>query len=94
MTVLVQIIGMPVACMEGVSDPWRSRAVWLAMRLQARFGDAVRLEYHGFYDADCPPQPVGTAFPLVRVGDTIVQAGGQSIPLLPIVGAVEAALAR
>lgn len=93
MTILVQIIGMPVACMEGVGDPWRTRAEWLAAQLKSRFGDAVRLDYHSLYDRGCPPQPDGTAFPLVRVGDTIVQEGGQSIPLPPIVRAVEAALA-
>jgi hypothetical protein len=91
--VRIEIIGMPVACMEGVGDPWRTRAGWLAEQLTARFGDAVRLEYHGFYDADCPPQSEGTAYPLVRVGDVTVQAGGQSIPLPPIVRAVEIALA-
>ncbi|MCC7208463.1 MAG: hypothetical protein IT323_14235 [Anaerolineae bacterium] len=93
MTVHVQIIGMPVACMEGIGDPWRARAVWIAQQLASRFGDAVRLDYHSLYDADCPPPPEGATFPLVRVGDALVQAGGENIPLPPILRAVEASLA-
>lgn len=93
MTVHVQIIGMPVACMEGVGDPWRARATWIAQQLAARFAGAVRLDYHSLYDADCPLPPEGTTFPLVRVGETLVQAGGETIPLPPILRAVEAALA-
>ena len=45
---VVQIVGAPVACKEGVRDTWRETAHWLAGQLVARFGEAVRVEYRDF----------------------------------------------
>ncbi len=43
--VLVQIIGAPIACEDGLKDSWREVADWAAGQLKARFGKAVQVRY-------------------------------------------------
>ncbi len=57
--VIVQIIGAPIACKEGVKDSWREVATWAAGHLEARFGEAVQVIYYDLFDANCPPIPTG-----------------------------------
>lgn len=41
--ILVQIVGAPVACADGVVDAWRKTTTYVADKLNARFGAAVRV---------------------------------------------------
>ena len=40
--VLVQIIGAPVACKDGMKDSWREVARWAEGQLTAHFGNDVQ----------------------------------------------------
>jgi hypothetical protein len=80
---VVCIVGTRVACTEGLKDTWRDVASWTAGQLTARFGDAVRLEYHDLFDADCPPLPQGAQLPLVTIGEQVLTSGGKiSMPAI------------
>jgi disulfide oxidoreductase YuzD len=80
---VVQIIGAPVACTDGVKDSWRETAEWAAGQLAMRFGDAVRVEYFDLFDLGCPPLAEGAQLPLVLVNGQVVSSGGKiSIPTL------------
>jgi hypothetical protein len=52
--IVVDIIGTQVACSRGLKDTWREVAAWTAGQLTARFGNAVGVQYHDMFDADCP----------------------------------------
>ncbi|NUQ83184.1 MAG: hypothetical protein HUU11_00605 [Anaerolineales bacterium] len=81
--VLVQIIGAPIACAEGVKDTWRDVAHWAAGQLKARFGDDVEVKYFDLFDADCPSMPAGAQLPLVMVnGEVTVNGGKISVPAI------------
>jgi len=83
MTVLVQIIGAPIACSDGVKDSWRETAKWAAGQLKARFGDAVEIRYFDLFDVDCPPMPADAQLPLVMVAGEVVSSGGKiSVPAI------------
>ena len=83
MTVLVQIIGAPIACSDGVKDSWRETAKWAAGQLKARFGDAVEIRYFDLFDADCPPMPAGAQLPLVLINNEVLSSGGKiSVPAI------------
>ncbi len=78
---VVQIVGAPVACAEGVKDSWREVAAWAANQLRARFGDTVRVDYYDLFDAACPPIPSGAQLPVVLVAGELLSSGGKiSIP--------------
>ena len=80
---LVQIIGAPIACEEGILDTWREVAAWAERQLRARFGEDVQLRYYGLFDADCPAFPQDSQLPVVMVNDEIISSGGKiSIPLI------------
>ena len=80
---LVQIIGVPVACPDGVKDTWRQVAGWAAGQLKARFGEAVVVRYFDLLDTDCPSMPVGAQLPLVMVNAEVVSSGGKiSVPAI------------
>jgi disulfide oxidoreductase YuzD len=82
-SVLVQIIGAPIACKEGVKDSWREVASWAADQLKARFGESVEVRYFDLFDADCPSIPANAQLPLVMVEDEVVSSGGKvSVPAL------------
>lgn len=82
-SVLVQIIGVPIACAEGVKDSWREVAAWAAGQLRTRFGEAVDVKYYDLFDADCPSMPLGAQLPLVMVnGEVTVNGGKISVPAI------------
>lgn len=80
---VVQIIGAPVACAEGVKETWRDVAAWAAGQLAARFGSAVRVDYLDLFDPACPPLADGAQLPLVLVNGQVVSSGGKvSVPAI------------
>lgn len=82
-SVLVQIIGAPIACAEGVKDTWRDVAHWAAGQLKARFGEGVEVKYYDLFDADCPSMPAGAQLPLVLVNGEILSSGGKiAVPVI------------
>ena len=81
--VVVHVTGTPVACSEGMKDTWRDVASWTAGQLAARFGNAVRLEYHDLFDPDCPPLPPDAQLPLVTINGQVLTSGGKiSMPAI------------
>ncbi|HUE98691.1 MAG TPA: hypothetical protein VMN99_05515 [Anaerolineales bacterium] len=72
---LVQIIGAPIACKDGVKDSWREVSAWAAGQLRARFGDEVQVKYYDLFDADCPPMPNNAQLPLVMIEGEVVSSG-------------------
>jgi hypothetical protein len=90
---VVQIIGVPIACAEGCKDSWRDTANWAAGQLKQRFGDAVRLEYYDLFDPQCPPLPADAQFPLVLIEGAVISSGGK-IPMPAIRKRLEALLAE
>jgi hypothetical protein len=81
--VLVQIVGAPIACKDGVKDSWREVSAWTAGQLRTYFGDDVQVKYYDLFDADCPPVPTGSELPLVFVNNEVVISGGKiSIPII------------
>lgn len=81
--VLVQIVGAPIACEEGVKDSWRDVSTWAAGQLKRQFGDDVQVKYYDLFDADCPRVPSGSQLPLVLVDLEAVISGGKiSIPVI------------
>ena len=82
-TVLVQIIGAPIACKEGVKDSWREVARWAEDQLKRRFGEAVQVKYYDLFDVDCPSMPNEAQLPVVLVnGKTTINGGKISIPAI------------
>lgn len=80
---LVQIVGAPIACAEGVKDSWREMANWAAGQLRHRFGDSVRVEYFDLFDSACPHIPPDAQLPLVLVNGEILTSGGKlSMPAI------------
>ncbi len=80
---VVQIIGAPIACKEGVKDTWREVASWAAGQLRARFGDQVCVQYFDLLDPGVPSLPPGAQLPLVLVNGEVVSAGGKiSVPAI------------
>lgn len=81
--VLVQIIGAPIACKEGVKDSWREVARWAEDQLKRRFGEAVQVKYYDLFDVDCPSMPNEAQLPVVLVnGETTINGGKISIPAI------------
>lgn len=81
--ILVQIIGAPIACSEGIKDSWREVAQWAAAQLQERFGDTVEIKYYDLFDSDCPPMPPEAQLPFVVVDEKVLSSGGKiSLPLI------------
>jgi hypothetical protein len=82
-TVLVQIIGAPTACKEGVKDSWREVARWAEDQLKRRFGEAVQVRYYDLFDVDCPSMPNEAQLPVVLVnGEATINGGKISIPAI------------
>lgn len=80
---IIQIIGSPVACAEGLKDTWRDLAGWIGGKLRARYGTAVTTTYYDLFDPDCPPLPPDTQLPLVLVNGDVVTSGGKlSMPAI------------
>lgn len=82
-SVLVQIVGAKVACIEGVKDTWREVSTWVAGQLKAHFGDAVQVKYYDLFDVDCPPMPANAQLPLVMIDNEVISRGVKiSMPLI------------
>lgn len=80
---IIQIIGAPVACADGVKDTWRDLAGWLGGQLQRRYGTAVSVTYYDLFDPNCPPLPPEAQLPLVLVNGEIISSGGKlSMPAI------------
>ena len=81
--VLVQIIGAPIACGDGVKDSWREVAEWTAGQLKTCFGEEISMQYFDLFDPACPPIPAGAQLPLVLVDGNLISSGGKiSVPLI------------
>jgi disulfide oxidoreductase YuzD len=82
-TIIVKIIGAPIACKDGIKDSWRKVAVWVAGQLKARFGDKVKVEYFDLFNPNCPTIPPDSQLPIVLIDDMLVSSGGKiSLPLI------------
>jgi hypothetical protein len=80
---VVQIIGAPLACAEGVKDTWREVSKYTADQLIARFGESVRVRYFDLFDPDCPTLPDGAQLPLVLIEGEVLSTGGKvSVPAI------------
>jgi disulfide oxidoreductase YuzD len=90
--IVVQIIGSPVACIEGVKDTWREMAHWASGHLHNRFDNAVRVEYYDLFDPDCPSLAPGVELPLVLIDGEVISNGGK-LPMPTIRKYIEALLA-
>ena len=81
--IIVQIIGAPVACAAGTTDPWQGIAAWTGEQLRQRFGAAVRVAYYDLFDPACPAIPTAAQLPLVLLNGAVLSSGGKvSIPLI------------
>jgi hypothetical protein len=80
---IVQIIGAPVACADGVKETWREIATLTGDQLRRRFGEAARVEYFDLFDPACPPLPPGGQLPLVLINGELFSSGGKiSMPAI------------
>ena len=80
---VVQIVGAPVACSDGVKDAWREIAALAQTQLSRRFGDTVRVNYFDLFDPGCPPLPAGGQLPVVLVNGQLFSQGDKiSIPAI------------
>lgn len=83
MNILVQIIGAPIACQDGVKDTWRETATWAGEQLRQRFGDKVLVQYFDLFDPACPSLPANSQLPLVLVNGEVLSSGGKiSVPAM------------
>jgi hypothetical protein len=81
--ILVEIVGAPVACGEGVKDTWRDTAKHAADQLRTRFGDSVQVQYFDLFDPTCPSLPTGVQLPLVLIEGEVLSSGGKiSVPAI------------
>ncbi len=82
-TIIVQIIGAPIACKDSVKDSWRDVAKWAIGQLKRHFGEAMDARYFDLFDANCPPMPANAQLPLVLINGEVVSSGGKiAIPLI------------
>ena len=82
-TILVKIIGAPVACKDGIKESWRDVAEWAGGQLRALYGGQVSVQYYDLFDPNCPTIPPDSQLPVVLVNGIVVSSGGKiSIPLI------------
>lgn len=80
---IVQIVGAPVACADGVIDAWREIAALTGDQLRRRFGEAVRIEYFDLFDPACPSVPPDSQLPLVFINSELFSSGDKiSVPAI------------
>lgn len=80
---IIQIVGAPVACADGVKDTWRDIAAMTGDQLRRRFGQAVQVEYFDLFDPACPSPPPGSQLPLVLINGQVFSSGGKiSVPAI------------
>jgi metal-sulfur cluster biosynthetic enzyme len=51
--------------------------MWLADKLQARYGETVQVQYFDLFDPGCPPLPPDAQLPLVMIDDAFISRGGK-----------------
>jgi hypothetical protein len=80
---VIDIVGVPLACADGVKDSWRELAHWVAGQIEDRYGPAVSVSYHDLFDPNCPSLPEGAQLPLVLVNGEVLTNGGKiSMPAI------------
>ena len=80
---IVQIIGAPVACAEGMKETWRDLAGWIGGKLRVRYGTAVTITYFDLFEPNCPLLPPDTQLPLVLIDGQVFSSGGKlSMPAI------------
>ena len=80
---VIEIIGAPVACADGVKNTWQEMATWVAGKLRTRYGTAVTTTYYDLFDPNCPALPPESQLPLVRINGEVASSGGKlSLPLI------------
>jgi hypothetical protein len=80
---VIQIIGAPVACANGIQEAWRDLAAFTASKLAIYFDDAVRLEYYELFDPACPAIPENSQIPVILINGALFSSGGKiSIPAI------------
>lgn len=80
---IVEIIGAPVACQDGIKETWREITEWAAGQLKLRFGSRVIVQYYDLFDPQCPAIPPGSQLPVVLIDKNVISSGGKiSIPLI------------
>lgn len=89
--IVVQIVGAPIACADGIKDSWREMAHWADGQLRNRFGDAVRVEYYDLFDPTCPQLPPNIQLPLVLINGEVLSSGSK-LPMPTIRKRVESIL--
>ena len=86
---LVQIVGTPVACADGIKESWQEVATWTKHKLSERFGEMVKVEYYDLFDPSCPSLPENSKIPVVLIDGKIFSNGGK-ISLIAIRKSIEA----
>lgn len=80
---VVEIIGAPVACKDGIKESWREVAEWAAGKLLSWYGDQVRVQYFDLFDPNCPTIPFDAHLPVVMIDKIVISNGVKiSIPLI------------
>jgi hypothetical protein len=74
---VIQIIGTPIACANGIRETWRDVATFTASKLSIYFGDAFQLEYYDLFDPACPAFPENSQIPIVMVNGALFSSGGK-----------------
>ena len=83
MTTIVQIIGVKIACEDGLKDAWRETATWAEKQLKTKFGESVKLQYYDLFDPACPSIPPDSQLPYVLVNGEVLSIGGKiSLPMI------------
>ena len=81
--VVVQIIGAPIACKEGVKDSWREMAQYVSGKFESQFGDSVEVVYFDLFDPACPALPPNAQLPLVLINNEVLISGDKiSMPAI------------
>lgn len=80
---VVQIVGAPVACGDGIKEDWRDIATLAQTQLSRRFGDTIRVDYFDLFDPGCPPLSPEAHLPVVFINGQPFSSGGKiSIPAI------------
>jgi hypothetical protein len=74
---VVQIIGAPIACAEGVKDSWREMAEYVSGKFEVQYGDSVEVVYFDLFDPACPALPPNAQLPIVLINNEILINGGK-----------------
>ena len=81
--IVVQVVGAPVACGDGVREAWRDIAALAQTQLSRRFEETVRVDYFDLFDPGCPPLPPEAQLPVVFINGQLFSSGGKiSIPAI------------